>query len=894
MDVDDVKERGIGIQSADAREARGAQFGEHNTQNNNHIYVVGGLNEIATHDDPSHTGRAYQPSSPLHPTFGQLIAHADTLRTWLDEASLWPLVRECDPIELGVHRAALAQGNAVPLYVARDIDESLMGRVSALSSHGGMVLITGDSTAGKTRTAYEAVCAVAPDKHLFAPSDGIELRSSLPSIVSAGNRCVVWLDDLERYIGPDGLTLTVLSQLRRSRVPIIATMRAEIFRRLTSTSSSAAGIDVELRNEMSQASRLLNQIETVHLHRRWTNPEIERAKEQRDVRLTDALAHRETYGVAEYLAAGPRLFAEWEMSWAVGANPRGAAVVAAAIDCTRAGLAESLTLDMLEVTHHIYLERAGGILLGPESFRSALTWAMQRRYGIASLLLPSKKQNNYRVFDYVYDVALNSPNLQPVPDEVWEAVINHAANDSSQLHRIAQAALIEHRPDLAKKIWQQLGEGGDARSADSLAHLLWHAGDVDSAMPWFRQAAEAGNDKSAANLAFILEGQYKLGEARRWYEVAAKAGNVKAMVSLSSLLRGMDRTTEAEEWLTKATERRTEVEIISFGDTLRLAGKLDEAKEALGAAAAEGNTDAMAALGVVMAQLGNHAEAETLLRNAAEQGSALAMTNLGIMFGNRNQGDKATECYRRAIDMGYDTALYNLSRQLGKDGQLDTVRELLTERALTGDDYAAYCLGSTLSLAGLHEESEPWLRRAADGGNHLAVGRLAFCLEKMGRADEAGPYWIKASEDGDRGAYYHLGVWYEDRGENDRAEEAYLAAASDGDVLAACHLGHLISGRDRVQAETWLQAAIDGGHGHAACTLGLWRMADGNLREAEALWRTAYASGHAEKHVAERLHGLLARQNRGLEAAQWLRIAKGEKVNRRVPKQRSRKRKKHR
>jgi hypothetical protein len=89
-----------------------------------------------------------------------------------------PAVRNVtDPTFLGVHSArrlpvdgdssARAGTTDQPLYVPRDIDADLREFLAT----PGFVLIAGDSTAGKTRSAFEAVAAALPDHTLVAIQD---------------------------------------------------------------------------------------------------------------------------------------------------------------------------------------------------------------------------------------------------------------------------------------------------------------------------------------------------------------------------------------------------------------------------------------------------------------------------------------------------------------------------------------------------------------------------------------------------------------------------------------------------------------------------------------------------------------------------------------------------
>jgi hypothetical protein len=126
-------------------------------------------------------------------------------------------VRELDdPIALRVHPTAplehTVDGHAVldrvPPYVPRDVQDHLHQAVA----RGGFVLLSGDSTAGKTRAAYEAIRALVPDHVLVAPAGRESLATILPAVLEQ-RRCVVWLDDLERFLGPGGLTATVISRM---------------------------------------------------------------------------------------------------------------------------------------------------------------------------------------------------------------------------------------------------------------------------------------------------------------------------------------------------------------------------------------------------------------------------------------------------------------------------------------------------------------------------------------------------------------------------------------------------------------------------------------------------------------------------------------------------------
>jgi hypothetical protein len=121
-----------------------------------------------------------------------------------------PTVAECDPQWLGVHvsihagvagstsdgvETAGSSGPDLPTYVPRDADAQLRTALRAAAARGGMVLLVGRSSVGKTRSAYEAVRDVMGDWSLWQPDDADSVNR-----VAAGpqplHRMVIWLDEM--------------------------------------------------------------------------------------------------------------------------------------------------------------------------------------------------------------------------------------------------------------------------------------------------------------------------------------------------------------------------------------------------------------------------------------------------------------------------------------------------------------------------------------------------------------------------------------------------------------------------------------------------------------------------------------------------------------------------
>lgn len=329
-----------------------------------------------------------------------------------------PRVRHVNRPELaGVHAAEpdQGQGDGAPPYIERDLEPALRQALT----QSPFVLVVGESTAGKTRLAYEVARSCFPGHAFVRPMTRAALAEAL-RVAGRRRRAVLWLDDLEDYLGAQGLTVAALAGLldkRLRRVVVLATMRSEEHRRYDAREESRlTGSD---RDAWRMQREVLRTAATIRLARRWSDAECRRAEPFRhDPRIRQALNGCERFGIAEIIAAGPELLTSWHNAWAPGANPRGAAVVAAAVDCRRAGLRRPVPREWLRDLHPPYLDGRGGGDLQPEGFDNAMRWACQAAYATSGLLIGNYSQG-YLAFDYL----LNAPDLAPVPDHLWDALL---------------------------------------------------------------------------------------------------------------------------------------------------------------------------------------------------------------------------------------------------------------------------------------------------------------------------------------------------------------------------------------------------------------------------------------------------------------------------------------
>jgi hypothetical protein len=437
------------------------------------------------------------------------------------------LVRQIvDPVQVGVYPAAYpdsgATGSYTPPFIPRDQSAALEAAVQS----GRFVLVTGESTAGKSRAAYEAMRARVPDHVFVRPLDRAGLRAAV-AVVEKQRRCVVWLDDLPGYLGDGGLSVHLLDRLLGdgSRdVLVLATMRVQ-----ERSQYETAGPGDPSGAELPRMRReVLDRAVEIRIDREWTSAELTRAAAfADDARIAAALEHSAEFGVAEYLAAGPKLLTTWRDGWAPGSHPRGAAVVAAAVDARRAGFFDGLPPELLRTLHDYYLQERGGVRLRPESWDDAFAWATQARYATSGLLVPTDL-DHYVVFDYLPDAVDAAPDAAPIPEATWRLLIADAS--PAQAADLGWAAFEWHRDyEQARSAYSKSIREGHLTAAVGLAQVLGNVfGDDPAAIDVLRRALDRA---SAQRQALDPDDLLTLRQALSWH--LGQSGDMTAALQMA-------------------------------------------------------------------------------------------------------------------------------------------------------------------------------------------------------------------------------------------------------------------------------------------------------------------------------------------------------------------------
>ena len=448
----------------------------------------------------------------------------------LEDAAVTGIVHDFQDWEtLGIHRpitrlssgadlSERAAAGELPTYVPRetdlDPDASTGLRATLAAAAAGtrpvarLVVVVGESLAGKTRSAVEAMRTESSSWRLLIPYSAASLARLLDQRPSLAHT-VVWLDEIDQYLHE----LASVEQIRRllairaGPVVLLGTLRTDREKALR----SSAGW--ELLDRRAQRIPLKRRPPRGEFDR-----ELARAREfVEDPWIAEALQKTgKRYGIAEWLSAGPQLLRELDRgrTSSIPIERVRAAIVDAAIDCYRAGYITPCPEPLLREAHQLYFDDPTST--PSEVFATALRGSQARRR--ATGLLEHHPIRGDRAFDYLLGHADQAS--APAPDRrIWSVLLRHITVPT--LTSIAEAA---HRygqnhvtDNLINRLnpWQQLAilvarsdivglgiraDVGDEKAADHLAELLAARGEQAA----LTARADAGDEKAADHLAKLL------------------------------------------------------------------------------------------------------------------------------------------------------------------------------------------------------------------------------------------------------------------------------------------------------------------------------------------------------------------------------------------------------
>lgn len=744
-----------------------------------------------------------------------------------------------DPVSFGVHPAATWAGNQHPEYVHRDIDDDLY----AVLRPGAFVLLVGDPTSGKSRTAFEAAKSKFPDKFVFRPEDGLEFAECVA--FSKSREKVIWLDELDRFLSPPFISTGSLDEALRSGAVLIGTMRAD---QLDLLSPRQGRIHSQESKALVKAARAVTaRAHILYMDRQWSPDEVKRAERSKDHRMHDASRYASEYGIAEYLAAGPQLYLEWQSAWSPGLHPRGAALVSAAVDLRRAGIHEPVARETLERLHAVYLDERGGSRLRPESLLDAMHWALEPLHATSSLLVPVQ-DDTYRAYEYLAGALARDKKSRDLPDQVWASAVDEFSLEVA--HTVGHRAEKATKYEFALRAYERLAAAGIHDGSFHLGYIAAKRDDLEEAEFWYRQAISQGSSAARNNLGLVLARSGREDESSYWFLEAAQQGDVYGMRNLGHYLLRYDEK-EARGLFLSFMQTAPSVARILMGQLCIQRKEYQEAEEWLRQALDGGDTDAWFFLGVAQEEQRNLQSASSSYRQAIAAGNEEATNNLASVLEQLGMLEEAESRYRDRLGQADDKfAAFNLAGLLAKTDRFDEAETLYRRSIEMGSEYAKNNLSIMLWKVGREEESDKLLREAADSGDVRAMANLSNRCRKSGNLREA-LSWINKALASENPAYYvEMGLVQEALYEPNKAMLWYRRAIDAGYYQGAVSLGSLYERQGKTKAARKLYVeAIKNGEGHGFYHLGQMSLRERNYGAARKYLAEASAAGESVSHM---------------------------------------------
>ena len=415
---------------------------------------------------------------------------------------------QVSPYEVGVDHEAISveDGSHGAPYVPRERDEQLHQTLAEARerSEPSLIVVSGPSKAGKSRTLFAAASAVLSDAQLIGPRDAASLSGllkpgGLPALEPGP--VVLWLDDLEVFArtGEHGMDPSVLERLRAWKRPVLVL--------------ATYGGKGQPRLPQGERGQLAEQAISEILHYATQTPlsgELsEREQEAARALYPDEVVTQMTHGIGEYMIAAPRL----ERKLTTGRHeagapvcPEGVAVAWAAIDWQRVGMTDPISEELLSELYANYLT---GLEPTEERFRRGLEWARRPLYSSLALLSPV---GSIRPYDHI--VAYSDRELgREINERSWDRVIEVAEDgDAIELGFVGYARESVER---AERAWTRAARSHDAAvaglSASNLGVLLEGRGDTEGAEAAFERAASS-SERQAAEAAQVALRELRSGE----------------------------------------------------------------------------------------------------------------------------------------------------------------------------------------------------------------------------------------------------------------------------------------------------------------------------------------------------------------------------------------------
>ena len=530
-------------------------------------------------------------------------------------------------------------------FVHRDIQDQLVERLR----NGKPILIEGPSMSGKTRLAIEIIRSHWPDSPLWFPRDDDSIEKLLKNDQPPTSGAIVLLDDVDRFLSNQSLTLGRLNQWLSNSCIIMATMmHSQYIKYSDHTNEKVTGWDVVNRLERLTLNPSLS---TTELNAVQSTSYADQLKQIKNIGLGPLL------GCAE--AVRTAFVDELEKhSWC-------GALIKAATDWRRIGLGPA-SRDQLETLATSYKKGTRSEDDRNEAWKQATNLIRQ-----TVPLLQQIESDRWEILDIIADKA-----DWKIPEPTFSALQNIALSAQQTLQSAITMTLQGASPSSTNAMFQRTVDA-DPTNANSLGAyaLFLHTkrGDMDQADQMYRRAIAADPTNATALGAYALFLHTERGDmdqADQMYQraIAADPTNATTLGNYATFLhteRGdMDQADQMYQRAIDAapTNANSLTNYATFLSTVQ--GDMDQAQDMYRRAIAADPTNATALgayalfLHTVRADMDR---AEDMYRRAidADPTNATTLGNYTLFLHIvRADMDRAEDMYRRAIDAAPTNAIF--------------------------------------------------------------------------------------------------------------------------------------------------------------------------------------------------------------------------------------------
>jgi tetratricopeptide (TPR) repeat protein len=724
------------------------------------------------------------------------------------------------------------------------------------------LLIVGRSMSGKTRLASETVKRLYPSFKLWRPTDGAAVARLLAD-GSSVKRTVIWLDDLERFVGAGGLHLAHLDALWERSNVIVATVRGGVLDQMTDAMPGRpTGAD------------LIPWFGPPVWLTPWTEAEVTDAlaTSRKELPRQSVIEH----GLSGYLGGAPLLLRK--LNIARSEDSAAYAVLQAVADLAMCGLAGGISRS--NVPRALLLRHRS---LSDKEIADAISWCTEPIAGSLTVLNRDADHDQLSLPDPILERFEDAEELR-VPVEAWTLAMDLASD--TELVSIGERAYDDGLLDVALAAWRRsstveaaynlglaLQELEDQSAWEEAERVLRRvtvddtyplaltslgivleklAGGTESyvaeAHALYRRAAEHDEPVAVFNAGACAMRAKEYGweeEAERYLRRAHDLGHDLAPSRLAQLLHDVGRIREAEAMLEVAAtgEHPEPDDVAQFGELLLDRGEDVRGEVYLERSVSAGSDRGRLALAQLIAQRNLPAEltrASQLLDAIEEVDRAPGLQALKALVLNQrrlfNAARSVLEDGHQAGDARCTVELASFlvstaQEELGRERiplQLQDIPEeaiqLLT--SLTGPDQTMgrFYLGTIYMDVGEVDLAIGSLEIAASGSGDIAQdakAQLAAALLARGRSQDVataielltgvlgGPNHFSSAQQAS--LLNNLGAAYRDAGDMANAELRLGEAARRGSVSAMRNIAALLEheGRwwHRWRARRWYRRA---------------------------------------------------------------------------------------